>query len=102
VLDEYAEAIRGSDLQALKTVWRMDPNSERLFDRLFSTYGSMAVSVTPQSEQVSGSSAHVRFVQSLQGISPEGKLTPISEGPMVAELTKRGDGWQITSLRRAQ
>jgi len=102
LLDEYADAIRGSDLQALKIVWRMDPNSERLFERLFSTYASMAVSVTPQSEQVSGGSANVRFVQSLQGISPEGKLTPISEGPMVAELTKRGDGWQITSLRRAQ
>jgi hypothetical protein len=78
----------------------MDPTSARLFERLFQTYGSMAVSVTPLSGQISGTTATVRFAQSLQGVSPQGTMSPITEGPMVAELTKRGDGWQITSLKR--
>ena len=100
VLNEYADAIRGSDLQALRAVWRMDPTSERLFDRLFQTYAGINVSITPLHEQVAGGTATVRFAQSLQGVSPDGKMSPITEGPMIAELTKRGDGWQITSMKR--
>jgi hypothetical protein len=102
VLDEYAAAIRGADLQRLKSVWRMDANSQRLFERLFRSYGSLAVSVTTLSKDVRGSSASLRFTQSLQGVADDGRFIPIVEGPMLAELTWRGDYWQITSLKRAQ
>ena len=99
VLDEYKSAIEAKDIDALKAAWKMDPPTESLFTKIFASDDRLSMSVALLTQDASGDKATLRFSQSFQKIDSTGKRIVISEKPMVAQVMRRSDGWQIQSLR---
>jgi hypothetical protein len=97
-LKEYADAISGCDVDALRTIY---PGAVPLLGR-YMTDCKLAASVsavgTPDLLN-GGGRARQQISQSIHTVTREGKRIPLAEGPAVATLSCRADGWYIDSIR---
>jgi hypothetical protein len=97
-LDEYADALSNCEVDTLRTVF---PRVVPLFRSYMTADCKLAASVTAvgQPELLNGGDrARQQISQSIHTVTKEGERLRLVEGPAVATLTRRADGWYIDSI----
>ncbi len=99
LLSDYAEALEAMDLQRLRAVYRMDPETENGMRGLFGSVEQLFVVATPLGRvQAIGQQGKLRFKQRIAGKTSDGRTAEFVNGTATADLVKRPDGWQIVRI----